>query len=720
MDELLGIGSLPDIGAQDSLFAMPTAPRSIGGDVANPVATVHVDMHQPHMDRTFDYLVPAKFDALVTPGVRVQVPVGTQKVSGCVITRGTITDTAGALRPIDRVISPLPVLDPEVYAVAQRVARRSAGSVSDILRLAIPPRHARAEREYLSEYGPIEYSSAPVSEVREEVAGDSPYSPQSSEASRAMASWQPYVGGPAFVMRLQNGESPRAVCHELPGASRDDGPLIGACLATRESGRGVIIILPTARRVAEVAEPLRELFGNQVAVLLGDEPPEKRYHTFLRILGGQATIVIGTRAAAWAPVHHLGLVALYDDAAPTLREQRSPYVEARDVLALRASTAHAGMLISAPYVSVQSAALINSGWAALLEATPGTHHAYVARVSSPEQWIHEEASWQRLPDAAFAMVRDALTRGPVLVVVPRAGYIPSVACSSCSRQALCPQCGGTLAQSMPEAPATCTRCGANPTWRCPHCHGRSLRATRIGSHRTAEEIGKAFPGVGVILSGAGSPDGIAHQVRDVPRIIVATPGAEPQAESGYAGALVLDSRYLRGDGLEADISFMRHATRVISLVRSASDGGHVMFAGGIDPASLQALSQWDLAPYARSLLAEREGLQLPPTARWLAITGERANIRRLLGLIRAYANERSSSPLRHPTEDILFVTGVHEFVGGISVLGPVEAKGHEVTVYLRSALAFAMELADIARDAYRTYSGQNLGEPLRLEIDPRM
>ena len=54
------------------------------------------------------------------------------------------------------------------------------------------------------------------------------------------------------------------------------------------------------------------------------------------------------------------------------------------------------------------------------------------------------------------------------------------------------------------------------------------------------------------------------------------------------------------------------------------------------------------------------------------------------------------------------------------MLGPVEAKGHEVTVYLRSALAFAMELADIARDAYRTYSGQNLGEPLRLEIDPRM
>lgn len=88
---------------------------------------------------------------------------------------------------------------------------------------------------------------------------------------------------------------------------------------------------------------------------------------------------------------------------------------------------------------------------------------------------------------------------------------------------------------------------------------------------------------------------------------------------------------------------MRHATRVISLVKSASDGGHVMFAGGIDPDTRYRRYRSGTSLLMHAHFLPKEGLQLPPTARWLALLPVSGPIfGGYSGLFRAYANERSS------------------------------------------------------------------------------
>ena len=57
------------------------------------------------------------------------------------------SEHAGRLAYLERVVSPEPVLDPGVAALARAVADRYAGSLADVLRLAVPPRHARVEKE---------------------------------------------------------------------------------------------------------------------------------------------------------------------------------------------------------------------------------------------------------------------------------------------------------------------------------------------------------------------------------------------------------------------------------------------------------------------------------------------------------------------------------------------------------------------------------------------
>ena len=112
-----------------------------------PVARVAVDISLAHLDRPFDYLVPASMDEAAGPGCRVRVRFAGQLVDGYLLERTQTSEHQGKLARLERVTSPEPVLTPEIFDLARVVADRYAGTLADVLRLAIPPRHAAAERE---------------------------------------------------------------------------------------------------------------------------------------------------------------------------------------------------------------------------------------------------------------------------------------------------------------------------------------------------------------------------------------------------------------------------------------------------------------------------------------------------------------------------------------------------------------------------------------------
>ncbi|MDX3572473.1 primosome assembly protein PriA, partial [Streptomyces sp. ID05-47C] len=124
-----------------------------------PVARVLVDKGVLHLDRYFDYAVPAELDADAQPGVRVRVRFGAGRgrvregrreggglIDGFLVERLAESDYAGPLAALAQVVSPEPVLGPELLGLARAVADRYAGSLADVLQLAVPPRSARAEQ----------------------------------------------------------------------------------------------------------------------------------------------------------------------------------------------------------------------------------------------------------------------------------------------------------------------------------------------------------------------------------------------------------------------------------------------------------------------------------------------------------------------------------------------------------------------------------------------
>jgi primosomal protein N' (replication factor Y) len=495
------------------------------------------------------------------------------------------------------------------------VAERWAGTRSDVLRLAVPPRHAGTEKR--------PSPAAPATEVALE---------------EARAAWAPYQGGEAFVDRLAAGQRPRAVWTALPGPGWP-AALAAAAAATVHAGRGALLCVPDHRDVARVDAALTAVLGaGRHVTLTADVGPAARYRAFLAVSRGAVRVVLGTRAAAFAPVRDLGLVAVWDDGDDLHAEPRAPYPHTREVLLMRAHEEDAAALVGGFARTVEGEYLLRTGWAVelaapravLREAAPVVA---VTGASDRELERDPRARTARLPRTAYDAVRDGLTRGPVLVQTPRHGYLTALACDTCRTPARCPVCSGPLQLPAAHRAPSCRWCGTEqPAWSCRVCGGRGLRAPVVGERRTAEELGRAFATVPVRVSGG---DRVLADVPADPAVVVATPGAEPVADGGYASVLLLDTWLtLARSDLRSSEEALRRWLAAAALARSSGEGGRVVAVGDPGDRVLQALVRWDPAGFAGRELEERRSAHLPPASRLATISGPDADVTAALAALR--------------------------------------------------------------------------------------
>ncbi|HEU5031682.1 MAG TPA: primosomal protein N' [Spirillospora sp.] len=686
-DLIPGLDDVPRVPAGKARQAKGAAGRS-GGKAPKkgarrpaeerPVARVAVDMSLPHLDRPFDYLVPVELDGKAVPGCRVRVRFAGQLVDGFLLERVEESGHEGKLLYLERVTSPEAVLTPEVASLAREVADRYAGTFADVLRLAVPPRHARVEAE-------------PVKDEPGEAAAE--------DRAEGDGPWLEYPAGASFLNALAEGRAPRAVWTALPGPEWA-AAIARAVAVTLRAGRGALVVVADGRDVARVDAALSaELGEGRHVALTAELGPAERYRRWLAVLRGKARAVVGTRAAMFAPVADLGLVVLWDDGDDVHAEPHAPYPHPREVLALRAHRAKAAALIGGFTRTTDATVLVETGWAHALAAD----RARVRRAMPRVRYVGEDAQLARdaaartarLPNLAFEAARHALEEGPVLVQVPRRGYVPGIACGRCRTPAHCVACQGPLALSSSHAAPYCRWCGRIAgDWHCPECGFFQVRAIVVGAKRTAEELGRAFPGVPVRTSGR---EAILERVGPERALVVSTPGAEPPADGGYTAGLLLDGWVLLGrPDLRAGEETLRRWMNAAALVRP--EAPVVVAAEGALPA-VQALVRWDPVTYAERELAERREAGFPPAARMASLTATPAAIRELL------------ADARLPD--------------GAEVLGPVPvprqpgAEGPEKErALVRVPRAAGPALARALKEAQGVRSARKATETVRVQIDP--
>jgi primosomal protein N' (replication factor Y) (superfamily II helicase) len=612
---------------------------------AGAIARVWVDSPLPQLDRLFDYRVPDELAHEIRIGNRVRVPWRSagRFVDAYVVELVDSVEFTGVLSTVEAIVSAVPVLSPEVATLARKAADRAAGSAIDIVRVAVPGRQARVEKAWLAAVG------------REPLAPIAARTLDGYASGRIEAAIRD--GG-----RLAIDAVPLGV-EVAPGAWTGHwaASLAAAATVALADGKSAILAVPDYRDQEQLEAALSAVLPPERIVRLdARQSNPDRYRAFLRCLEAEALVIVGNRSVVYAPAANLGLIAVWDDGDPLHSEPLAPYVHTRDAALLRQEQQDCALLFVGHSRSTEVERLVEIGWLESVSPTPSVLPKVIPTVAQTAG--DRLAAQARIPSTAWREASAALRTGPVLIQVARPGYAPRLACVDCGQSARCLRCEGPLAQKTSRSIPACSWCGALAVdWHCDNCEGTRMRLVGAGgAARTAEDLGRAFPGVRIIVADGDRP---ILSVGAEPALVIATRGAEPRAAGGYRAVLLLDGdRMTARESLRVGEDCLRWWSNAVALAAR----GAPTYLVGVGGALATALSTWRQSDYARSELIDRRRLRFPPAVRVASVTG-------------------SLEAVTNAVADVA--------ISPDDVLGPVETAGGGVRTILRFDYARGAEVA---------------------------
>ena len=631
---------------------------------AQRVARIVLDSPLPQLDRLLDYRVP---DALVNDVhegrlVRVPLRAGGRQALGYVAELADASDYEGRLSDVAEVVSLVSVMPQRLYNLARAVADRQAGTLSDVLRLAIPRRYVRAEKLFAASI-----AAEPALPVPGQVAGLA--MPEDGSAHVAIS---------VAVQQARN-----AAGEATPPWSLTMAQLAKTAISRASSA---ILVVPDFRDIAHVLGDLEaEDLGPWICRLDAEVEPAQRWVNYLRCVRGDTVIVVGSKSAVYAPVSTLGVMVVWDDGDPLFDEQMAPYAHPRDVALIRHQMEGGNLAFLSRSPSAHISRLVEIGWLAQVP------------VSDPRRpkvtILSEDGESQRVaqvPPRAWQGAQKALEEGPVLIQVPRPGFANVTICASCRQRANCFDCGGPLRRRTRGAVADCRWCGKlATTFTCRECGGTEIIDASPGTIWTAEILGKSFPRIPVVVSDG---ERVITEIDDHPQLVVATPGAEPFCPGGYRVVIILNAeRAVMSEKLRV----VENALRVWSHTIAACSPDGQVFVEGVGSRMAAVLASGRFDDFMTREVRERTALHLPPSARMAHVSGTPSAVSSALQKLPGDAVFSILGPTT-PTGDTAHATVLFGF-----------ARGQDVTQALRASL---LETASARRS-------KNAVPMLRVRID---
>jgi primosomal protein N' (replication factor Y) (superfamily II helicase) len=554
------------------------------------VAKVRFSSPLPQLDKEFDYLVPIELSSTIHFGQLVEVPFGPggKAKTGIVCDVSTVEKPREKLLSISSIVSPFIVLTTEQLELCKAVAHRQAGTVGELIAGSVPKRFVRVESKPLV----IELTMPAQSELHPDYLVD-------ALKINSRLYFQP---------RLFDGGA-------LPDWAAN---FVAACHAELLQGKSSLVVLPDFAELAKFERALKQ-FGliDIVTRHSSADTGSVRYANHLRSIGS-ISINYGLRSSAFSPAKNLGLIILWDDGDESHIEQSSPYWNSREVLLQRAELEKVKIVLASHSPSTEVIRLVE------------INHLVPLISERDESSVLVTELTDRLDSQTFALISNTLKEGkPALVQIANSGWASALVCVGCKELRTCSNCSSSIWVD-PSGKMRCRSCKSNIQQSACTCGKTSTRPTRLGASAFTSQMVRSFPDANVVHSNG---ENRLLKVKSGPLLVVATPGAEPEVEGGYACVVIADAPSMVGSprlrALEQSLGKWANA---ISLSNKSAS---IVFTG----------LKGDLAEHMKQLsfysavaedFNDRKDLGLPPITRIASITSTNStDHQRLIELVRS-------------------------------------------------------------------------------------
>src|SRR3989440_727235 len=661
-----------------------------------PIAQVAVEARVGTQTGLFDYAVPEAVTGLIEVGHRVRVPFGKRTVTGFVyaLEQGP---TVLELKPIEALLDAEPVLPSPLVELAGFVAAHYLVPLDEVIRAIVPPRvravvHRSVKRRRQSRI------------LRQAAAVSVPEAIVLEPAQQAVRE--------RIAIALSRQESDVFLLHGVTASGKTEVYLALLEQVLAGGGQGLVLV-PEIALTPQTVGRFAARFPGRLAVLHSGLTEAERAAEWWRIRRGEADIVIGPRAAVFAPLPRLRLILIDEEESSAFKQERMPRYHAPTVARWLARRTRSVLVLGSATPSVATYSVALSGREHLLELP----HRAQGRALPPVTIVDmrtELAAQQFSPLSRElqAAVGGSLERQEQSILfLNRRGLATFVLCRDCGAVRECPHCSVALVYHASLNRLQCHYCGSLEPMprRCPACGSRYIKRFGIGTERVEHEVRALFPSARVL-----------RLDRDVMKTADAADLVFDRMVSGEADVLVGTQVVAKGLDLprvttvgvvNADTGLhfpdYRSSERTFSLLTQvAGRAGRGTRASQVfiqtytpDHPAIRHARYHDYRGFYREELEVRRAYRFPPYSELIVATyGHRDEAR---------AQLEAKTAAEHLSATIALLN-----LGDIEVLGPSPA-----FVY-RLKDEFRFEVTLKGTDLHRAADGLPRGRGWSLDVDP--
>jgi len=661
-----------------------------------PIAQVAVEARVGSQTGLFDYAVPESLTGLIEVGHRVRVPFGKRTVTGFVyaLDQGP---TVLTLKPIEALLDAEPVLPSPLVELAGFVAGHYLVPLDEVIRAIVPPRVRAVVRRSVKRRRQSRI-------LRQAAAVSAPGAVALEPAQEAARE--------RIAIALARQESEVFLLHGVTGSGKTEVYLALLEQVLAGGGQGLVLV-PEIALTPQTVGRFAARFPGRLAVLHSALTEAERAAEWWRIRRGEADIVIGPRAAVFAPLPRLRLIAIDEEESSAFKQDRIPRYHAPTVARWLADRTRSVLVLGSATPSVATYAAALSGREHLLELP----HRAQGRPLPPVTIVDMRAEiaaqhFSPLSRELQAAIAGSLTRREQSILfLNRRGLATFVLCRDCGQARECPHCSVALVYHASLGRLQCHYCGSTESLPrvCPACGSRYIKSFGVGTERIEQEVRGLFPDARVL-----------RLDRDVMKTPDAADLVFDQMRSGAADVLVGTQLVAKGLDLpgvttvgvvNADTSLhfpdYRSSERTFSLLTQvAGRAGRGSAASQVfiqtytpDHPAIRHARYHDYRGFFREELEIRRAYRFPPFAELIVATyGHRDEAR---------AAREAQTAAEHLSATI-----------GLLNLGDIEVLGPSPAFVYRLKDEFRFEVTLKGSDLHRVADGLPRGRGWSLDVDP--
>lgn len=596
--------------------------------------------------RQFDYLPPQDIDIKdLIPGIRVRVPFQSRTLTGILIEMVQHSDVPMAkLKAALEILDEQPVLPEDVYKLCLWAAEYYHAPLGDVLASAMPtllrkgmPAKVKPKLKPQQEAGARE-------------------APLSLNADQQQAVQHIMAASDCFKVFLLDG---------VTGSGKTE-VYLQTMAENLQRGKQILVLVPEISLTPQTVERFRARFSESVVALHSSLSDQERLRAWLMAKSGEASIVIGTRSAIFTPFAKLGLIIVDEEHDASFKQQDQFRYHARDLAIMRASINHIPVVLGSATPSLES----------LLNARRERYHLLslpqrAGGAIMPEYHLldlRNGAVEEGLSSSLLQMMHAHLDQGnQVMLFLNRRGFAPVLYCTQCAFMAECKRCDARMVYHRSPPRLQCHHCDtrARLPEKCQQCGEVSLQPVGLGTQRLEETLAKIFPDVPLIrvdrdsTRRKGEMQQLLDDIHRQPKAIML--GTQMLAKGHHFPNVTLVGIVDADSGLfSADFRAAEQMGQLLMQVsgragRAEKPGKVAIQTRHPEHPLLQTLIHQGYEAYAKTLLAEREELVLPPFSHFAIFRAE--------AYVEANANQ--------------FLTAIKSMLpsslDALTVLGPVPA-----------------------------------------------